>query len=189
MNSVQRRIDLLLSLNVGADTLPNTVLQKARGGGSRGGSIRGGSRIPSGGGSRIRTGTQYRNTRTNTIINRPNGWQWSRTRFIFLPISARYFHRSRSSSNKYTTPASNSLTYYYCTSSTDASLEIQCDSTYNDDQCCEYESTGEVYCCGGDIPDDILEEINRATRTFTRLFSTLAVLALGMHLFMRRFYR
>ena len=153
----------------------------------------GGSRIPSGGGggggSRSPSGTRYRFTRTGGTVPRPTGWQWSRTRLIFLPISTRYFLRPGSSSNRYTTPPSSSLTYYYCTSSTDSNNEIQCDSTYDDDQCCEDTETGQVYCCGGELPDDLLEDMNRATRSLTRVFYTLAILALFMHLFMRRFYR
>lgn len=174
----------------------NVILRKAggRGGGSRGGGSRGGgSRIPSGGGgsggSRTPSVTRYRNTRSGGTISRPNGWQWSRTRFVFLPISTRYMYRSGSSSNRYTTPSSSELTYYYCTSNSDTTNEIQCDSTYDDDQCCEDTQSGQVYCCGGDLPDDVLEDMNRATRSLSQVFCTLAVLALFMHLFMRRFYR
>ena len=107
---------------------------------------------------------------------------------LFLPIATRFFHRSRSSSNRYTTPASSPLTYYYCTSDADSDIEIQCDSSYGDTQCCENTTIQEAFCCGGDIPDDFLEDTDQATRTIERIFYTLAALALCTHILMRRLY-
>ncbi len=186
-------------MNLAEDIPQNGQMRKAipriRGGSSgiRGGSsIRGGTGIRSGSG--IRTGssssiTRFVNTRTGATISRPSGWQWSRSRLIFLPIATRFFHRSSSSSNRFTTPATSSVTYYYCTSGDDPSVEIQCSSIDRDTQCCEDETTHEAFCCGGDVPDYILQDMNRATQTIARIFYTLAALALCMHLFMRRFYR
>jgi hypothetical protein len=143
-----------------------------------------------GGGSRVSPSiTSFRNSRTGASIPRPNGWQWSRTRLIFLPIATRFLHRSYSSSNRYTTPAGSSLTYYYCTSDSSDSVEIQCSSADGDAECCEDESTGEAFCCGGNIPDYIIQDMNRAVQTIARYFYTLAALALCMHLLMRRFNR
>jgi hypothetical protein len=142
------------------------------------------SRISSG----IRTSSslsRYSSTRTGATFSRPNGWQWSRSAFIFLPLATRFGHRSRSSSNRFTT--TSSVTYYYCTSDIDPSVEIQCSSTNGDSQCCEDEKTQQPFCCGGDIPDDLVRDANRATQTIARIFYTLAALALCMHLFMRRF--
>ncbi len=160
-----------------------------RGGGviRGGGNIRGGGVIRGGGGGGSSI-ARYRNTRTGTTIPRPNGWQWSRSGLIFLPISTLFFYRSRSSSNRFTTPATSSLTYYYCTQDSDPSTEIQCSSVNRDSLCCEDEKTKEVFCCGGDIPDDIVQDMNRATKTIARIFYTLAVLTFCIHLFMRRFY-
>lgn len=161
------------------------------GGGIRsGGGIRGGGTIRTGSGGRpSSSGIRYQNTHTGQTISRPNGWQWSRTGLIFLPLATRYFYRSRSSSGRYTTPATSSMTYYYCTSDTDSSAEIQCSSADGDNKCCEDEETHEAFCCGGDVPDYLLQDMNRATQTIARIFYTLAALALCMHLFMRRFYR
>ena len=159
------------------------------GGGSRGGSsIRGGSSSGSRS-SGSRSFSTFRSTRTGSSISRPTGWQWSRSRFIFLPIATRYGYRSRSSSNRYTTSATNALTYYYCTSNDNASVEIQCSSANNDSQCCEDGTTQEVFCCGGDIPDDLQEELNRATQLVARIFYTLSALAFCMHICMRLSYR
>jgi hypothetical protein len=159
------------------------------GGGIRGGTIRGGG--SSGGSSGIRqpSVTRYRNTRTGTTINRPTGSQWSRSSLIFLPLAIRFALRSRSSSSRFTTPSTGSTNYYYCTSLVDPSTEIQCSSIDGDNQCCEDVNTQQAFCCGGNIPDYILQDMNRATQTIARIFSTLAVLALCTHLFMRRFYR
>jgi hypothetical protein len=147
------------------------------------------SGIRTGSGTRTPSIARYRNTRTGATISRPTGWQWSRSALIFLPLARRYSHRSRSSSNRYTTPDTSSVTYYYCTSTTDASMEIQCSSVNGDMQCCEDENTQNPFCCGGDIPDDILQDMNRATQTIARLFYTLAAMSLCVHLFIRRFYR
>ena len=175
------------------DNSQNKVLNKAA---ARVVRVSGGTRIGSGIrpgsiGSGIRTSPSvigYRNTRTGAAISRPNGWLWSRSALIFLPLASPFSHRSRSSSNRFTTPATGSLTYYYCTSITDASLEIQCSSTNGESQCCEDEETLELFCCGGNIPVDIVQDLNKAVQTMTRLFQTLTALALCMHLFMRRFY-
>ena len=131
--------------------------------------------------------SSYRNTRTGTVISRPAGYQWSRTRLVFLPIARRYSQRSRSSSNRYTTPAGSGENYYYCSSDQDQSLEIQCTSTYNDNQCCEDENE-QPYCCGGDIPSEY-EEISRATKTLAKLFYSLAALLLLLHFYRRYSYR
>ena len=160
-------------------------------GGSRGGGIRTGGSRRSGsrtGGSRSPSVTNYRNTRTGASISRPNGWLWSRARVAFLPLAIRYGHRSRSSSNRYTTPSASSLTYYYCTSNTNSSVEIQCSSANGDSQCCEDTSSGRAFCCGGDIPSYITQDMSKATRAIAKLFYTLAALAFCVHLFMRRFF-
>lgn len=149
--------------------------------GTRSGSSSGGSRKPS-------SNTRYTNTRTGVRISRPTGWQWSRSRLIFLPLATRYFHRSRSSSNRFTTPATNHENYYYCTSNVDPSIEIQCSSTDGDSQCCEDETTHQAFCCGGNIPDYIQQDLNQTTKTIARIFYTLAALTLCMHLIMRRFH-
>ncbi|CAF3001876.1 unnamed protein product [Rotaria sp. Silwood2] len=155
------------------------------------------SRSSSSGSSSIRTsgsrissfGTQFRTTRTGATISRPTGWLWSRSRRVFLPISRYYYYRSRPSNNRYTTPATGYETYYYCTSNTSASMEIQCSSINGDSQCCEVESTSQVFCCGGKIDDDLLEDFNQATQIIARIFYTLTAITLFMHIFMRRFYR
>ncbi|CAF2105574.1 unnamed protein product [Rotaria magnacalcarata] len=120
-----------------------------------------------------------------TSISRPNGWLWSRSRLVFLPLATLYFHRSRSASNRYTTPPSTSLTYYYCTSN-DGSVEIQCSSMYGDTLCCEDQTSQQPFCCGGDIPDDFVEDPNRATRRLAKIFYTLTAITLCIHLFLRR---
>ena len=172
------------------DTADSPLLYKAaiRGGGIRGGGIRGGG-IRGGGGSSIRipTTSRYRNIRTGVSINRPNGWLWSRTQLVFLPLATRYFYRSRSSSSHYTTPPDSSLTYYYCTPDNSQSVEIECNSATGDTQCCEEEKSKEAFCCGGDIPDYIVEDMNRAAQKIGRVFYTLAAVALCLHLLNRRF--
>ncbi len=173
-------------MNLEEDITQNKLMRKAVG---RVSSIRISSGIRS---SRISSGirtssslSRYSSTRTGATFSRPNGWQWSRSAFIFLPLATRFGHRSRSSSNRFTT--TSSVTYYYCTSDIDPSVEIQCSSTNGDSQCCEDEKTQQPFCCGGDIPDDLVRDANRATQTIARIFYTLAALALCMHLFMRRF--
>lgn len=157
--------------------------RKARGGG--GVRISGGSRS----GSRVSPSiTRFRNTRTGLSIPRPNGWQWSRSRLTFLPLATRFYHRSSSSSNRFTTPSTSSVTYYYCTSSTDTSVEIQCSSTTGDSQCCEDETSHQPFCCGGEISEDFMEDANRAVHILARIFYTLAAMILCVHLFMRCFY-
>lgn len=153
--------------------------------------IRGGSTSRGGSSVRnpIRTGTTYRNTRTGTTISRPTGWVWSRSRMAFLPLSTIYLHRIRSSSNRYTTPATSSLIYYYCTSSSDTSKEIQCNNANGDSKCCEDQTNQQPFCCGGAIPDDFIEDPNRATHKLAQVFYTLAAVTLCLHLFMRRFNR
>jgi hypothetical protein len=131
-------------------------------------------------GSRI---TRYPSTRTGATISRQVGWLWSRSRHIFLPLSTRYYYRSHSSYNRYTTPATGSEIYYYCTSN--SSMEIQCSSKNGDGQCCEDEKLYQAYCCGGKIEDDFVEDFNQATQ----IFCTLSALALFTHIFIRRFYR
>jgi hypothetical protein len=163
--------------------------RNARGGGSR--SSGGGSRTGSGsrGGSRSSSsGTRFVNTRTGATISRPSGWQWSRSRLTFLPLASRFLHRSRSSSSRFTTPSTSSVTYYYCTSSADSSAEIQCSSVNGDSQCCEDETNQQPFCCGGQISGDFIEDTNRAVQILAQIFYTLAAMALCIHLFMRRFY-
>ncbi|CAF4169176.1 unnamed protein product [Rotaria magnacalcarata] len=127
----------------------------------------------------------HRSRSASTSISRPNGWLWSRSRLVFLPLATLYFHRSRSASNRYTTPPSTSLTYYYCTSN-DGSVEIQCSSMYGDTLCCEDQTSQQPFCCGGDIPDDFVEDPNRATRRLAKIFYTLTAITLCIHLFLRR---
>ncbi|UJR21508.1 hypothetical protein I4U23_024594 [Adineta vaga] len=133
--------------------------------------------------------TRYRNTRTGAVISRPSGWLWSRTRHVFLPVSRFYHYRSRSSSNRYTTPATSSGSYYYCTMDTSNSTEIQCYTTTGDNQCCEEETNRQVYCCGGDIDSEFSEDSNQGRKLLTQIFYTLSAIALMVHLFMRRFNR
>lgn len=78
--------------------------------------------------------------------------------------------------------------YYYCTSNNNASAEIQCSSIDGDTQCCEEETTQQVFCCGGKISDDFKEDPNRAAKILARLFYTLAAITLCVHIFIRRFY-
>ncbi|CAF3956585.1 unnamed protein product [Rotaria sp. Silwood1] len=134
-------------------------------------------------------GTRFRSIRTGATISRPTGWLWSRTRHIFLPVSRYYYYRSRPSNNRYTTPATGNETYYYCTSNTSAAIEIQCSSINGDGQCCEDETISQVFCCGGKIDDDLVDDFNQATQIIARIFYTLTAIALFMHIFMRRFYR
>ena len=147
-----------------------------------------GSRISSGA-SRVSSSSRYRSTRTGTTYNRPSGWQWSRSSLIFLPLAIRFAHRSRSSSSRYTTPTPGSTDYYYCTSIDNPSIEIQCSSNNNDAECCEEIASQQAFCCGGTIPDDILQDMNRAAQNMARVFYTIAGLALGMHFLVRRCYR
>ena len=161
--------------------------RKARaGGGIRiGGGIRSGIRS----GNRVSPSTtRFRNTRTGVSISRPNGWQWSRSRSTFLPLATRFYHRSSSSSNRFTTPSTSFVTYYYCTSSTDPSVEIQCSSTTGDSQCCEDGTSQQPFCCGGEVSEDFIEEANRAVQILARIFYTLAAMTLCVHLFVRYFY-
>ena len=163
---------------------------------SRGGSSRTGTRtgirtgIRTGGGTRtITIGTRYRNSRTGVNIIRPPGSLWSRTRYTFLPVSRLYFYRSRSSTNRYTTPATGTITYYYCSTNGTTSDEIQCSSIYGDTQCCEDETTHAAFCCGGQISEDLIDDFNHATKILARIFYTLSAMALFTHILMRRFYR
>ncbi len=154
----------------------------------------GGFRFSSGGSrsvsrSSVSSIARFRNTRTGATINHRNGWQWSRSRLMFLPISTRYVHRSHSSSSRFTTPATNSSTHYYCTSTNDSSTEIQCTSIDGDSQCCEDETTHQAFCCGGKVSEDFFRDVNRAVKIFTQMFYTLATITLSIHVFMRRFYR
>ena len=170
---------------------------------SRGGSrISSGSRTSSSSGSRTSgssgsrvsasssssSSTNYYNTRTGVRYNRPTGWLWSRNRLVFLAVASRFTIRHYSSRSHFTTPSSSSVTYYYCTSNDNSSAEIQCSSENGDTQCCE-ETNNEAFCCGGSIPNDIEQDMSRATQKVSRIFYTIAALALFMHLFMRRFRR
>ncbi|CAM2701797.1 unnamed protein product [Rotaria socialis] len=159
--------------------LPGRTIRNGRG-------IRGSS-SNNGGVNRPTTSViRYRNTRTGTSISRPNGWLWSRSRLVFLPLATLYFHRSRSASNRYTTPPSTPLTYYYCTSN-DGSVEIQCSSMYGDTLCCEDQTSQQPFCCGGDIPDAFVEDPNGATRRLAKIFYTLTAITLCVHLLRRHF--
>lgn len=186
-------IFVLVNLEEQEDITPQKMAYKApvRIGIRTGSSIRtGGSSIRTGSGIRTSSSiARYQNTRTGQSYPRPSGWQWSRSALIFLPLSTRHFYRSRSSSHRYTTPATGSQMYYYCTSDNDLSVEIQCSSTDGDQQCCEDESTHDAFCCGSNVPDYLLRDPNRAARTIAGIFYTLAALTLCMHLFMRRFYQ
>ncbi len=171
------------------------IFQPRRGRGGGGGRFSGGARsFRSGSSSSSRSGSRsssaiarFRNTRTGATISRPSGWQWSRSRLTFLPLATRAFHRSSSSSNRFTTPAASSLTYYYCTSNSNASVEIQCSSIDGDSQCCEDETTQQVFCCGGGISEDFVQDVNQAAPVLARIFYTLAAMTLCIHIFMRRF--
>jgi hypothetical protein len=68
-------------------------------------------------------------------------------------------------------------------------MEIQCSTINGDGQCCEDETTHEVFCCGGPISDDLVEDYSQATRILARLFYTLSAIALLMHIFIRRFHQ
>ncbi|CAF1177641.1 unnamed protein product [Adineta ricciae] len=189
---------------VGENIQPDKQPRKAAvrfGSVSRGGSrISSGSRSSSGSrtsgssGSRVSASSSssssvnYYNTRTGVRYNRPTGSLWSRSRLAFLVLASRYTSRRYSSSSRFTTPASGSVTYYYCTSIDNTSAEIQCSSENGDTQCCE-ETDYEPFCCGGNVPDDIQQDMSRATQTVSRIFYTIAALALFMHLFMRHFRR
>ncbi|CAF1157954.1 unnamed protein product [Adineta ricciae] len=190
----------LVGENIQWDRQPRKLAVRF-GGASRGGSrISSGSRSSSGsrtsGSSGSRTSASssssssanYYNTRTGVRYNRPTGWLWSRSRLTFLVVASRFTSRHYSSSSHFTTPSSSSVTYYYCTSIDNTSAEIQCSSANGDTQCCE-ETNHEAFCCGGSIPNDIQEDMSRATQTVSRIFYTIAALALFMHLFMRRFRR
>ena len=146
--------------------------------------------------SRIRSGirtssfvTRYHNVRTGAVISRPIGWLWSRVRHNFLPVSRRYHYRSRPLYRRYTTPATSSQTYYYCTSDSNASLEIQCTTVHGDAKCCEDEKDKQVFCCGGKVDPDFVADFNQGTQMLARIFYTLSAMALFMHLFKRRFVR
>ena len=156
-------------------------------GGSRGGIRFGGS--GSGSGSRTSPSTRYSNTRTGVRIARPPNSQWVRTLGFFLPISRRFMHRSRSSSNRYTTSSTDSNSYYYCTSADNPNNEIQCYSYNGDDQCCENTDTNQPFCCSSSIPNDTVPDPNRAVKLLAQFFYTLAAITFGIHLFMRRLYR
>lgn len=156
-------------------------------GGSRGGIRFGGS--GSGSGSRTSPSTRYSNTRTGVRIARPPNSQWVRTLGFFLPISRRFMHRSRSSSNRHTTSSTDSNSYYYCTSTDNPNNEIQCYSYYGDDQCCEDSNTDQPYCCGGAIPADFVPDPNRAVKCLAQVFYSLAAISFAMHVFMRWLYR
>ena len=154
-------------------------------GGGGGGTIR-----TSGGGSRPTSpGIRYRIRSTGANIIRPPGSLWSRTRNSFLPISRRYFHRTRSSTNRYTTPSTGPTTYYYCSTNDTVPDEIQCSSIDDNTKCCEDEKTQEVSCCSETIGDDLDDDYNRATKLLAKTFYTLAAMALLLHILRRRFYQ
>lgn len=150
---------------------------------STGGSRTSGSRTS---GSRISIPSRFRNSRTGTVISRPTGWLWSRTRHVFLPVSRRYYYRSTPIYSRTTRPPPTSITYYYCTSNTSNPNEIQCSTVNDDTQCCEDETNQQIYCCGGKIDDDLKEDFNQATQIIARIFFTLSAMALFMHIFMNR---
>jgi len=101
-------------------------------------------------------------------------------------ISRRYIYRS-SSYNRHTTPSAGSERFYYCTSNSTNTSEIQCSSTNGDNQCCDDETYENVFCCGGKISEDLDEDFNQAKKVLARIFYTLSAVALVMHIFMRRF--
>jgi hypothetical protein len=41
-------------------------------------------------------------------------------------------------------------------------VEIQCSSIDGDTQCCEEETTQQVFCCGGKTSEDFIQDANRA---------------------------
>ncbi len=166
------------------------MLGSRSGSSSRSRSSRSGGSSRTGSGSRPPSpGIRYRSRSTGATIIRPAGSLWSRTRNAFLPVSRRYYYRTRSSTNRYTTPATSSITYYYCSTNSSVPEEIQCSSIDGDTQCCEDETTQEVFCCGGKISDDLVDDYNRATKLLAQIFYTLSTLALLMHIFRRRFYQ
>ncbi|CAF3604999.1 unnamed protein product [Rotaria socialis] len=145
-------------------------------------------------GSRISSfGSNYHSARTGASIYRPDGWLWSRTRYVFLPVSQNYVYRSRSSYNQNTTLPIASSRYYYCTpsnsSTSNTSKEIKCSSINGDSQCCEDSTTEQAYCCGGSIDGDVQKDFNKATKTIARIFFTLSVITFFMHIFMRQLHR
>lgn len=124
-----------------------------------------------------------------TRIIRPPGHIWSRSRASFLPTSSRYVYHTRSSRNRFTTPATSTLTYYYCTSnSSSVANEIQCNNKDGDSQCCEDAATQQPFCCGGDIDDDLDDDTNQAAQKWAQVFYTLAALAFFMHVVKKRFH-
>ncbi len=127
---------------------------------------------------------QFHNIHTGARLIRPTGWQWTRAQSAFLPISRRFYP----SYHRYTTPATSLETYYYCTSTSNSTMEIQCSTVDGDAQCCENEGTQEVFCCGGKISDDFIKDVNRAAQIFARVFYTLTAVALCIHVFIRHFY-
>lgn len=201
---LNRKKDIFLLLEylfiLEAENVRMFQLRRGSSGGGRGG---GGSRASSSGsrssssrtsgsrtsGSRTSGITTYRSSRTGARITRPVGHLWSRSRHTFLPISTRFAHRSRTSNTRYTTPATGSITYYYCTSSTNSTAEIQCSSETGDNQCCEDETSHEPYCCGGNISDDLSEEFNQAARQLAKIFYTLMAVVLVLHVLRRRWSR
>ena len=132
------------------------------------------------------TASRYRNTRTGAAISRPSGWVWSRTRHVFLPISRTYHYRSRSSSNRYTTPATSPIGYYYCSSDSNSATEIQCHNATGDSQCCEDETNQQVFCCGGEIDSDFIADFNQGTIILARAFYTLSAATFLTHLTLKR---
>ena len=115
---------------------------------------------------------------------------WRRTRHTFLAPSRTYYYRSYPFNHRYryTTPITPSGNYYYCTSSSDITNEIQCNTANGDSQCCEDETTRTVYCCGGNVDDTLEDDTNQTTQMLSRIFFTLATIALFMHLLMKRFH-
>jgi hypothetical protein len=67
-------------------------------------------------------------------------------------------------------------------------MEIQCSTADGDAQCCENEVTEEIFCCGGKISEDFVEEVNRAAQRLARVFFTFTAITLCIHVFLRRFY-
>jgi hypothetical protein len=192
VTSVHERINLYYFSEMYMTQNHQTRLFGSRGssGSRRSSSGSRGSIIRTGGGSRpISPGIRYRIRSTGANIIRQAGSLWSRTRNAFLPISHRYFYRTRSSTNRYTTPSTGSITYYYCSTNDTVPQEIQCSSIYDDTQCCEDETTHDVFCCGAKIGDDLDDDYNRATKLLAQIFYTLSAMALLLHIFRRRFYQ
>jgi hypothetical protein len=67
-------------------------------------------------------------------------------------------------------------------------VEIQCSSIHGDAECCEDEAIQQVFCCGGKISEDFIQDANRATQIIARIFYNLAAITLCVHIFMRRFH-